>query len=585
MKPLDPRLLRHASAARRFVILAAATAVLTAGLVLVQAQLLAGGVTRAFLGGAGLTDLAPLLVALLVVVGGRAGLAWLGEVAAHRASTDVDPPAAVEAGHPRAAVGPTPPRAPTGRRARDAGHPRPGRAGGVLQPLPADPARRRGGARRRRVPDPVRRPAGRGDRRTDGAAHPDLHDPRRAAHRTLHAAAVAGPGRARPPLPRPRRGPRRAGRVRPGTPPVVAPAHAGHGIPAGDHADAAGRVPLRARPGTAGHPLGRADRRVGRVAPGRGPPRPVDRPGRAHPRPGGLPAAARCGCPLPRLRGRPRRRVRGRSRCWRRRRPAVPVGSRRPTRPGSRSAWRAWRSRAGQAGSSAGVDLLLEPGTVLGVRGPSGGGKSTLVDLLLGLRTPDEGRVLVGGVDLADVDRDAWLRRIAWVPQRPTLVRGTVADNIRLGQTLRDPGTGRGSRRGGRARHPARHPASARTGTGCPPASNVASRSPGPSSPTGPSCCSTSRPKALTPTPKRRSSRRSTGSRRDAPSCWSATGRSCSPCATGCSRSTPFSPRPSRTGSRSRRRYYGHRWRRPPPARLPRPPPPRGHQRERCAGR
>ena len=51
MKPLDPRLLRHASAARRFVILAAATAVLTAGLVLVQAQLLASGVTRAFLGG------------------------------------------------------------------------------------------------------------------------------------------------------------------------------------------------------------------------------------------------------------------------------------------------------------------------------------------------------------------------------------------------------------------------------------------------------------------------------------------------------------------------------------------------------
>jgi ATP-binding cassette, subfamily C, bacterial CydCD len=81
-----------------------------------------------------------------------------------------------------------------------------------------------------------------------------------------------------------------------------------------------------------------------------------------------------------------------------------------------------------------GMNLLLEPGTALGVCGPSGSGKSTLVDLLLGLRTPDEGRVLVGGVDLADVDRDAWLRRIAWVPQRPTLVRGTVADNIRLGQ-------------------------------------------------------------------------------------------------------------------------------------------------------
>src|SRR6185437_1897889 len=89
MKPLDPRLLRHASAARRFVILAAATAVLTAGLVLVQAQLLAGGVTRAFLGGDTLVALAPVLVALLVVVACRAALAWLAEVAAHRASTDV----------------------------------------------------------------------------------------------------------------------------------------------------------------------------------------------------------------------------------------------------------------------------------------------------------------------------------------------------------------------------------------------------------------------------------------------------------------------------------------------------------------
>ena len=89
MKPLDPRLLRHASAARRFVILAAATAVLTAGLVLVQAQLLASGVTRAFLGGEALAALAPVLMALLVVVACRAALAWLAEVAAHRASTDV----------------------------------------------------------------------------------------------------------------------------------------------------------------------------------------------------------------------------------------------------------------------------------------------------------------------------------------------------------------------------------------------------------------------------------------------------------------------------------------------------------------
>jgi ATP-binding cassette subfamily C protein CydCD len=63
---------------------------------------------------------------------------------------------------------------------------------------------------------------------------------------------------------------------------------------------------------------------------------------------------------------------------------------------------------------------------------PSVAGKSTLLDLLLTLRTTDSGRVTVGGTDLADLDSDAWLRRIAWVPQRPVLVTGDVAANIRL---------------------------------------------------------------------------------------------------------------------------------------------------------
>ncbi|MGE3287118.1 MAG: thiol reductant ABC exporter subunit CydD [Pseudonocardia sp.] len=79
-----------------------------------------------------------------------------------------------------------------------------------------------------------------------------------------------------------------------------------------------------------------------------------------------------------------------------------------------------------------GFSMTLEPGEIVGLRGPSGAGKSTLVDLLLGLRVPDEGRITVGGVDLAVTDRAAWLRRVAWVPQRPVLVAGTVAANIRL---------------------------------------------------------------------------------------------------------------------------------------------------------
>ncbi|MGY1694692.1 thiol reductant ABC exporter subunit CydD [Geodermatophilus sp. SYSU D00814] len=78
------------------------------------------------------------------------------------------------------------------------------------------------------------------------------------------------------------------------------------------------------------------------------------------------------------------------------------------------------------------VSLTIAPGQVLGLTGASGAGKSTLLDLLLGWRRPDGGRVTVDGVDLATVDRAAWLQQVAWVPQRPALVRGTIADNLRL---------------------------------------------------------------------------------------------------------------------------------------------------------
>lgn len=79
------------------------------------------------------------------------------------------------------------------------------------------------------------------------------------------------------------------------------------------------------------------------------------------------------------------------------------------------------------------LSLDIEPGQVLGVVGPSGVGKSTLLDVLLGWRTPESGRIQVGDMDFADIDRAAWLSRIAWVPQQPRLVSGTVEDNLRLG--------------------------------------------------------------------------------------------------------------------------------------------------------
>ena len=79
------------------------------------------------------------------------------------------------------------------------------------------------------------------------------------------------------------------------------------------------------------------------------------------------------------------------------------------------------------------VSLELEPGETVALVGPSGGGKSTLVSLLLRFLDPTAGRIVVGEDDLAAVAPAAWRRRLALVPQRPTLFRGTVADNIRLG--------------------------------------------------------------------------------------------------------------------------------------------------------
>lgn len=80
-----------------------------------------------------------------------------------------------------------------------------------------------------------------------------------------------------------------------------------------------------------------------------------------------------------------------------------------------------------------GVSLTIEPGERVALVGESGGGKSTLLHLLLGFVQPSEGRVLVDGADLRDLDPGAWRDRLAFVPQRPHLFATSVADNIRLG--------------------------------------------------------------------------------------------------------------------------------------------------------
>ena len=80
-----------------------------------------------------------------------------------------------------------------------------------------------------------------------------------------------------------------------------------------------------------------------------------------------------------------------------------------------------------------GVSLVIQPGDRIALIGASGAGKSSLIALLLRFAEPAAGCVRAGGTDLASIPVSAWRRQIAWVPQHPYLFAGTVADNIALG--------------------------------------------------------------------------------------------------------------------------------------------------------
>ncbi|MEU6823869.1 thiol reductant ABC exporter subunit CydD [Streptomyces atriruber] len=84
------------------------------------------------------------------------------------------------------------------------------------------------------------------------------------------------------------------------------------------------------------------------------------------------------------------------------------------------------------ADAVSGASFEVAPGETVALVGPSGAGKSTLLSVVLGFVRPTEGRVCVGGVDLAEVSPERWRERVAWVPQRPHLFAGTIAENVRL---------------------------------------------------------------------------------------------------------------------------------------------------------
>jgi ATP-binding cassette, subfamily B, bacterial PglK len=79
------------------------------------------------------------------------------------------------------------------------------------------------------------------------------------------------------------------------------------------------------------------------------------------------------------------------------------------------------------------VDLVIEPGSSIGIVGPTGGGKSTLLDVLSGLLPPTEGEVLIDGVELQSLGR-GWRGMLGVVPQTIFLTDDTIRRNIALAE-------------------------------------------------------------------------------------------------------------------------------------------------------
>ncbi|MEN8839651.1 MAG: ATP-binding cassette domain-containing protein, partial [Octadecabacter sp.] len=82
----------------------------------------------------------------------------------------------------------------------------------------------------------------------------------------------------------------------------------------------------------------------------------------------------------------------------------------------------------------AGVSFAVEPGETVALVGPSGAGKTTIIQLLLRFYDPSSGRVTIDGDDLRDLDRADFRRHMALVPQDPVIFAASARENIRFGR-------------------------------------------------------------------------------------------------------------------------------------------------------
>ena len=84
------------------------------------------------------------------------------------------------------------------------------------------------------------------------------------------------------------------------------------------------------------------------------------------------------------------------------------------------------------------ISFTLPRGNTLAIVGPSGAGKTTIADLMLGLHEPTQGVISVDGRPLSEIDLSSWLSRIGYVDQEVMLFDGTVSENITLGRSSFD---------------------------------------------------------------------------------------------------------------------------------------------------
>ena len=84
------------------------------------------------------------------------------------------------------------------------------------------------------------------------------------------------------------------------------------------------------------------------------------------------------------------------------------------------------------------VNLKIDKGSKIAFIGESGGGKSTIVDLIIGLHSPSEGSLLIDNIKVSSSNVKNWRQKIGYIPQSVYLFDGTVAENVAFGETYNE---------------------------------------------------------------------------------------------------------------------------------------------------